>query len=95
MRKSHRLGPEHQMPESACTSCGKLLTAVSVLDHEEPVLPSPGDFTVCITCGHIMGFNKDLSLRELTDAEMIEVAGNDGILAIQWARVEAQKKDMK
>jgi hypothetical protein len=48
--------------------------------------PRPGNISVCIDCGHIMAFADDLTLRNLTDAEMIEIAGDKRILALQRAR---------
>jgi hypothetical protein len=48
--------------------------------------PGPGDITLCIYCGHIMAFADDLTLRELTNEEIYEVAGDERILKIQRAR---------
>jgi hypothetical protein len=75
---------------SPCTSCGKILDGGSgVVEGEEAeheMRPMPGAVTVCIACGHIMAFDEQLRLRDLTDAEAIEVAGNPVVLAIQRAR---------
>jgi len=45
--------------------------------------PSPGDVTLCIGCGHIMAFADDLSFRELTDQEIVAVAGDQRIVQAQ------------
>ena len=56
------------------------------VDDAEPLLPKPGDFTICLACGHLMGFREDLTLRDLTSIEMLKVAGDKRILAVQRAR---------
>jgi len=56
------------------------------VDNKEDDKPASGDVTVCLYCGHIMAFAEDLSLRELTNEEAREVAGDKRILAIQRAR---------
>jgi hypothetical protein len=58
----------------------------AVLDSRKAKRPKPGDITICISCGHLMGFKEDMSLRDLTDAEMLHVAGDERILAVQRAR---------
>lgn len=80
-----KVGKSRKTKPSSCLSCGyKIDAATSVGSTTRK--PKPGDFNVCISCGHIAAFADDLSLRELTDAEMVEVAGNKAVLAIQWAR---------
>ena len=71
-------------PESACSSCGTLNDAATSVDGERG--PRPGSVTVCLQCGHIMAFDLDLRLRELTDKEAYAVAGDRRILAIQRGR---------
>jgi hypothetical protein len=77
-------------PPSHCLDCHELIDAASSLFSKKKK-PRPGDFTVCIECGHIMAFAGDLTLRELTSAEMHDVAGNRKILLIQEARGEMRK----
>ena len=48
--------------------------------------PKPDDITICFYCGHIMAFNSLLHLRELTNDEIIEVAGDPDIIKIQNMR---------
>jgi hypothetical protein len=71
-----QLGEPRKLPVTRCTACGKILNGVSALD--EDVAPSPGDATICISCGHLMVFADDLMLRDLTDAEVIEWARQQG-----------------
>jgi hypothetical protein len=47
--------------------------------------PSPGDFTVCMYCNHLMAFANDMTLRELTGSEMVEAAGRLDLLRLQSA----------
>ena len=48
------------------------------LGDEKP--PSPGDRTLCIHCHHLCVFSDDMTLRNPTDKEMIEVAGDRRLL---------------
>jgi hypothetical protein len=74
-----------ELKTSACLACGKILDAASCIDDTGHA-PGPGDITICFSCGHVMAFADDTSLRELTSDEMYTVAGNPVILAIQKAR---------
>jgi hypothetical protein len=53
--------------------------------------PSPGDFTICFRCGHVMTFGDDLKLRALTGAEIEELAGDPRLVKMQTARGEVMK----
>jgi hypothetical protein len=87
-----RLGDEHSVKPCKCLNCEKILDAVSaVLDYGFDASPDPTDFTVCFDCGHVMGFAEDLSLRELTTEEIIKIAGDPRIIAIQKARARVKK----
>lgn len=84
--KSH-----HTSSSSFCLSCKKQTDAATGTPGQENGGPKPDDVTVCIYCGHIMAFGEDLSLRELTDAEVVEFAGDPRLLAIQEARKRVDK----
>jgi hypothetical protein len=84
---------------SACTNCGKVLdgaTAVqeTVDSRKRKHVPKPGDFTVCIVCGHLMSFDEKLQLRDPTPEEQINVAGDRRLLAIMKA-IAMAKAGMK
>lgn len=89
---------EHRTAECHCLSCGEILDALSHPDHD--ALPEEGCITVCAYCRHIMALNADFTVRELTDAEMIDVAGNAELLAVQrlldefeqWKREEKEER---
>lgn len=57
----------------------------------EDAVPSDGDITICIKCGHIMAFENGLP-RNLTDAEMLHIAGDRRIVALQKIRGKVIKK---
>jgi hypothetical protein len=84
------LSKSTRTPESICPSCGKIFDAATDIISGEG--PSPGDITICLYCGHVMAFNDDMTIRELTSEEMHAVAGDPRVLAIQKARKEALKK---
>jgi hypothetical protein len=67
-----------RLEPSPCPNCGKKLD--SALDTEGDSAPSPGDITICFGCHHLMAFADDMTFRELTPDEMIEVAGEPAIL---------------
>ena len=79
------------IPNICCLACGEPADAASSVDGER--VPEPGDFTVCLYCGHIMVFYKQdgqLRLGNLTAEECRKVAGDKRILAIQRARLDAK-----
>jgi hypothetical protein len=68
-----------------CTNCGTKLDAVSQVDSEDGD-PRDGDVSICLYCGHLMIFS-DIGVRNLTDTEMIELAGNPELLnAMEFVR---------
>lgn len=64
-----------------CLDCHKTLDMA--LDVEGDAQPEPGDFTICIVCGHLMTFGHDMWPRNLTSEEQIKIAGNRKMLALQ------------
>jgi hypothetical protein len=75
---------------SPCTNCGTVLDAASAYSHKKK--PYPGAIAICIRCSHIMAFDEQLRHRELTDAEVLEVAGNQEILHYMRALDLMRKK---
>lgn len=89
MKRPHYLGPPAKIAAtSLCLNCDRPLDLASVIDTDPgaAAAPSVGDITACIACGHLMGFTEDLRLRALTDDEMALAAGDERLLALQWAR---------
>lgn len=82
-----KIGTTHRTTSSKCTACDKQVDAATPVDDAEALdsRPSAGDATVCLGCGHIMIYAADLSLRDPTEEEMAEIAGDRRILAInKW-----------
>ena len=79
-----KIGTENRLPPSWCLNCGKMNDAALCIGADGT--PSPGDVTACIVCGHIMLFADDLTLRNPTDSEIYDIAGDRRIIAIQRAR---------
>jgi RNase P subunit RPR2 len=81
------------MKRKECLNCCRLVDDATCVSRVE-AQPKPGDITICLYCGHLMAFAKDLSMRELTGSEMRMVAGDKRILAVQAARVKVlEEKD--
>jgi hypothetical protein len=57
-------------------------------------VPSDGDVTVCFDCGHIMVF-ADGRLRNPTDTEMHDIAGDPRIIKLQQARARILERNRK
>lgn len=76
---------ETLVPESICLDCGKRLDCATRLRGADA--PVPGDVTICLNCGHIMVFADDMTLRNPTDAEIVAIAGNREVVAVQKVRV--------
>ena len=94
--KPLRVQSEVRVRASPCTNCGKMLDAANAVkettsEQRRKVFPSPGDFTICIDCGHVMAFTEDLILRDPTPLEIVKIAGDRRLLALQWARGRVRK----
>jgi hypothetical protein len=77
------------VPPSPCLACGKMNDMA--MGTTPDTRPSPGDFTICATCGHVMVFAADLTLRNPIGKEMVAMAGDIRLLKVQAARVMALK----
>jgi hypothetical protein len=74
---------ETRLEGSPCLSCGKMMDCATNFDGQEVF---EGGIAICLVCGHIMAYDAQLKLRELTDDEMTRIAGDKKILMIQEAR---------
>jgi hypothetical protein len=79
-------------PINMCLSCGYVIDAAS---NHKGRAPHPGAIAICLKCAHIMIFNNELKLRELTDNEVVEIAGHPEMLqmmkALGRARAEYER----
>jgi hypothetical protein len=90
MKKAVYLGKTTRHQASACLGCGKVLDASTGVGNRAQ--PRAGAITVCLDCGHVQAYDGKLQLRPLTDEEMIDIAGDKRIAAIQWARAQLKEK---
>lgn len=68
----------HRHIESFCTNCGKGVDT-SLTDPDKRG-PQGGDITICFYCHHLMAYNNDLTVRNLTDEEMLNIAGDERLV---------------
>ena len=71
----------HRIPEMRCLACDQLLNHAS--DNETATAPSVGDYTYCLYCHHLMVFDKDLRLREMTVQEEIDSETDPAVAEIR------------
>jgi hypothetical protein len=88
--QKHFLGKSVEIGGAPCLNCQEWLDGATGVDHRNR--PYPGATTVCMYCGHIMVFADDLTFREPTDEEMVEIAGNPSLIMIQQARAGRRKQ---
>jgi hypothetical protein len=74
--------PHHDMKPCACLGCGVVLASAQFSGDEGDEKPHEDAISVCFQCGHIQAFGPDLRFRPLTDAEIIEIAGDPEIVLI-------------
>jgi hypothetical protein len=63
---------QERISGNACPKCGKLIdgaTGFSDQTYEAPPQPKTGDFSVCLFCGSLLRFNKQLRSVLVTRAE--------------------------
>jgi hypothetical protein len=64
---------------SPCPNCRKSIDTCQSTSGERG--PQPSDLSICLYCGHLSAYGDDMMLRELTDAEVVEVAGDPELIA--------------
>ena len=69
---------------SPCTNCGRINDAATAVDLDG-AKPRPDDICLCFYCGHIMAYDEQMQLRNLTDAEVISAAGNQKLVKVSNA----------
>jgi len=87
---SRRMPESFHVPPVMCPSCGKHLDAASSPDDD--VKPSVGDISVCIYCSHICVFGDDMVLRNPTDEEMLQIAGDKQVIAVVNVTADFRKR---
>lgn len=78
-----------KVPLHKCPACGQSHDCARERAGIENDGPQDGDFTVCTSCGEIGVFNKDLSIRQATTADLIG-AGKENIISLRRMQQEVQ-----
>jgi hypothetical protein len=84
-----------KLKPAACLACGAPLdaaTAFAEKGHASEPKPQPGDFTLCIHCGHLMVFTDDMRLRQPTRDELDEAAADQKITDASFAIAELRRR---
>lgn len=71
-------------PQHTC-KCGKKMDRASGITGDRG--PKSGDISVCLRCGNINIFNEDLTLRDLTMDELLELKSQPE----NWDTVQAAR----
>ena len=69
------------VPEATCLNCGKAMDAAEATGGGRA--PEPNDLSLCIYCGHLQAYGDDMKFRQLTGAEIVEIAGAPELLMAQ------------
>lgn len=78
---------EHQdVPEHSCPKCGYKSDCVSIAFENETPIPRPGDLSLCLCCGAMNVFTKDLQLRLPNAKEQEWILNSPKITLAQLAR---------
>lgn len=62
---------DYRMKASPCPGCGENQDGAFGPDADRA--PEPGDFSICLKCQGLYVFGDDKRLRELTEAEILEL----------------------
>jgi hypothetical protein len=79
------------LPKQRCPNCRRRVNTASPGPTGKQQ-PSPGDMAVCFYCHHLMVFADDMTMRDLTDAEVVEVAGHPSVVITMEALGEFKRK---
>src|SRR5262245_33137345 len=85
---------EYRTPSNHCLECGYELDCAAAPGTEPRRAPQAGDLSICVACGHLTVFDAELKLREPTQAEILEVAGDETLLKYMKARMRLRSEKM-
>jgi hypothetical protein len=69
---------DYHVPDSRCTNCGENIDAANPVNGGRS--PQPEDIALCFYCHHLMIYGKEMKLRNLTDEEVVEIAGDSEVV---------------
>lgn len=73
---------ETRLAVDHCPKCGHILDAATGATDDKAV-PRGGDVTLCIKCGEILTFTKDLKVRFPTKKEKLKFTSNPVVIKAQ------------
>ena len=76
-----------------CGKCGELLDAATAFEGDHK--PRENDITICIKCGSISQFNKDFSLRPVTQEFLDKLEKDDEKTFLMLSRASGHIKASK
>jgi len=82
------VGSDVKLDPMECPNCKHMLDGAFSVGSE--ATPENGDASICIECGHLVIFDNN-QLRNPTDAEIIEFAGDPRIVAAMTALDKIRK----
>ncbi len=88
MRELHSTDFEKPVP---CPSCGEELEASTYIRNAK-IEPTPGDISICFTCGAVNQFTEDLKLKA---CDIDKLPGMPAMQKAEIRRVCAQVKAMR
>jgi hypothetical protein len=78
-----------RIPVERCAGCGEENDSAS---SGAPHTPKPGDLSICVSCGYLSVFTKDLRHRPLTMPELARASADPRVQAIQMARRQITRR---
>lgn len=91
-RRKERIFRTQRLRVNYCLNCGKKIDSATNTKPGELIDVHPGALAICISCHHIMAYADDLSFREITDEEIVDIAGRPELVipmnALALARVQ-------
>lgn len=67
-----------KLPNYHCLDCGREMDAATTVPGlNEDAEPHPGAVSLCLQCGNVAIFADDMTLRPLTDDEVVDLAGDE------------------
>jgi hypothetical protein len=82
-----------ETPGNNCLKCGYLYESATHMTEE--ARPNEGDISICLNCGAVAIFNKDLSLRCPTPDEQSVITMNSEVTQLQIARAHVVTEDLR
>ena len=74
-----------EIPVDQCPECGYVIEVTSGICNNA-TKPRTGDISMCLGCGHLTLFNKDMTLREPSKEEALTISLMPEIIQAQLAR---------